>query len=151
MRILYEKNLEFDFDDGAAIGSYEECIAPTDAQQWIYDRARGQSSLQEFMSKNENIMEEEEDSGHDKSKRRDSENFQLPELNEFDKTRLLSCIEEIRNIIGEVHSDRKLTEIILAHDYDFEGALRTLLKEEESNSRKIKEANIIEKGMKIDF
>lgn len=33
----------------------EHCISPTDAQQWLYDRARGQQSISAFISKNKDI------------------------------------------------------------------------------------------------
>ncbi|XP_055708456.1 protein HBS1 isoform X2 [Phlebotomus papatasi] len=61
----------------------EGCISPTDAQQWIYDRARGQQSIATFMASNRDIQEEDEgredDEEHEKE-RRDSESYQLPEL-----------------------------------------------------------------------
>lgn len=53
--------LEFDYDDNTVGSLDEECISPTDAGQWIYDRARGQSSLEQFMSKNADIQEELEE------------------------------------------------------------------------------------------
>lgn len=86
-----------------------ECISPTDANHYLFDRARGQSSLETFLSTNEDIQEqdEEEELEFDGKTRRDSEIFHLPELNDFDKSRLLSCMEEIRNIIGDSHSDKR--------------------------------------------
>lgn len=53
----------------------DTCISPTDAQQWIYDRARGQQSVSSFIANNRDIEEEDEDLDdqlHDKH-RRDSE------------------------------------------------------------------------------
>jgi elongation factor 1 alpha-like protein len=98
------------------------------------------------MSKNADIeeeMEEEEDPAFNSKKRRDSENFKMPDLSDLDKSRLLSCIEEIRNIIGEVHSDQKLTEVIIANNYDFNKALDTLLKSSDSQPFK---QETVEKG-----
>lgn len=143
---------EFDYDD-TTVGSLDEdgCISPTDASQWIYDRARGQSSLEQFMSKNADIQEEMEEDVEDPAmnlkERRDSENFKIPDLNDFDKSRLLSCMEEIRNIIGEVHSDKKLSEVIIANNYDFNKALDTLLKGESQAPQHSRQADTVEKGI----
>lgn len=140
---------EFDYDDTVGSLDEETCISPTDASQWIYDRARGQSSLEQFMSKNENIQEEMEDDdpAFNSKERRNSENFKMPELSDLDKSRLLSCMEEIRNIIGEIHSDQKLTEVIIANNFDFNKALDTLLKgESQPPPHHAKQPETVEKG-----
>lgn len=36
----------------------ESCISPTDAQQWMYDRNRGQQSIASFITNNHDIKEE---------------------------------------------------------------------------------------------
>lgn len=48
------------------------CISPTDAQQWIYDRARGQQCMSEYIAKHQDIEEEDEEQLEGKH-RRDSE------------------------------------------------------------------------------
>ncbi|CRK98779.1 CLUMA_CG012057, isoform A [Clunio marinus] len=125
-------NYDDEFDD-YPVGSLTdepECISPTDANQWIFDRNRGQSSLDAFLLKNEDIQEQDEDEDeevfHEKN-RRDSESFQLPELNDLDKARLLSCMEEIRNISGDSFSDKRLCDAIISCDYDYSKALDLLL------------------------
>lgn len=53
----------------------DSCISPTDANQWIYDRARGQQSVSSFIATHRDIEEEDEeaeDQMHVKL-RRDSE------------------------------------------------------------------------------
>lgn len=120
--------LEYD-DFNAVVGSLDEpeCISPTDANQWIFDRNRGQSSLDTFLSNNEDIQEQDEDeSEFDGKERRDSEHFQMPELSEVDKARLMSCMEEIRNIIGDAHSDKRLADVIISNDFDFPKVTKSL-------------------------
>lgn len=145
-----------------------ECISPTDAKQWLFDRARGQSSLEGFLSNNADIQEDNEDEDEevdfDGKERRDSENYQLPELNEIDKSKLLSCIDEIRNITGEKYSDKRVVEAILSNNFDFNKALDTLLSSASGTNNlaavatssttttalqthKIKTTDIVEKGM----
>lgn len=149
--------LEFDYDDNT-VGSLDEgeCISPTDAHQWIYDRARGQASLDNFFAKNDDIQEELEEDEEDPAKerdRRDSENFQMSDLNDLEKSKLLSCMDEIRNIIGETYSDRKLTEVIIANDYDFNKALDTLLKGDSTKKtpQHSKTTDTVEKGKKVEI
>jgi elongation factor 1 alpha-like protein len=95
-------------DYNAVVGSLDEqeCISPTDANQWIFDRNRGQASLDTFLAENENIQEDDE-TEFEGTRRRDSESFQLPELSDVDKAKLLSCMEEIRNIVGDSISDKR--------------------------------------------
>lgn len=48
----------------------ETCISPTDAQQWLYDRARGQQSISSFIATHRDIDEEEEDEDEDAAAQR---------------------------------------------------------------------------------
>lgn len=127
-----------------------ECISPTDSNQWIFDRACGQSSLDNFLSTNEDIQEEEE-TEFDGRDRRDSEGYQLPELNDLNKAKLLSCMEEIRNIIGESpsYSDKRIVEAIMLNQYDFSKALDMLLSNDSTSTQQSKrpKVNEVEKGM----
>ncbi|XP_053657789.1 protein HBS1 [Anopheles marshallii] len=143
---------DYDDDDYPYGHSVEdECISPTDAQQWIYDRAKGQQSMSEFLANNRDIEEEDDDelaaenvregTAH---KRRDSECFQMPDLNDDDRARLLSCMDEIRDIVGETCSDRQMVEAIMKHDYDCSKALDEIL-----NSNKTPPALVAKSGSKL--
>lgn len=144
---------EYDDDyDVYGRSAEDECISPTgksfdstlfttrklkfqcfpDASQWIYDRARGQSSLTEFQANHTDIQEEDETGMEDEEisrhERRDSENYQLPELDEETKAKLLSCMDAIRGIIGDATvSDRILVDTITRFDYDCDKALDDIL------------------------
>lgn len=111
----------------------DNCISPSDASQWIYDRAKGQQSMSAFMANNENIEEEDEDEGCENGessynkKRRDSENFQMPVLDDLTQAKLMSCMEEIRNVVGDTTSDRQIVETVMKYDYDVAKALDSIL------------------------
>uniref|UniRef100_A0A182W0W3 Tr-type G domain-containing protein n=1 Tax=Anopheles minimus TaxID=112268 RepID=A0A182W0W3_9DIPT len=143
---------DYDDDDYPYGHSVEdECISPTDAQQWIYDRARGQQSMSEFLANNRDIEEEDDDDLEAENvregiahKRRDSECFQMPDLNDDDRARLLSCMDEIRDIVGETYSDRQMVEAIMKHDYDCSKALDEIL-----NSNKTPPAIVAKSGSKL--
>lgn len=129
------RNLNYDdmeYDDVFGHSVEEDCISPTDAQQWIYDRARGQSSMTEFLSNHTDIQEEDEldmqDEMQPKYGRRDSENFKMPQLEEVEQTKLLSCMDEIRSIVGDsVVSDKQMVDTIMKYNYDCSKALDELL------------------------
>lgn len=60
-RIVRTMNYD-DYDDDEVYGTSvdEECISPTDAQQWLYDRQRGQQSMSAFIQNNKDIEEVDE-------------------------------------------------------------------------------------------
>lgn len=125
---------EYDDEDDYRYGQSveDECISPTDAQQWIFDRAKGQQSMSEFLANNRDIEEEDDDEIAAESqgivhKRRDSECYQLPDLDDENRARLLSCMDEIRDIVGDSSTDRQLVEAIMKHDYDCSKALDEIL------------------------
>ncbi|KAH8379223.1 hypothetical protein KR009_003736 [Drosophila setifemur] len=112
----------------------EHCISPTDAQQWLYDRARGQQSISAFISKNKDIQEEEaededEDAAFEKA-RRDSESFQRPQLDEIEQAKLSSCVDEVRSVVGDAVSERRIVETSMKFDYDMAKILDEILNEE---------------------
>ncbi|XP_017029781.1 protein HBS1 [Drosophila kikkawai] len=112
----------------------EHCISPTDAQQWLYDRARGQQSISAFISKNKDIQEEEddeedEDTAFEKA-RRDSESFQMPQLDEIEQAKLSSCVDEVRSVVGDAVSERRIVETSMKFDYDMQKILDEILNEE---------------------
>ncbi|GAB0099241.1 HBS1-like protein [Sergentomyia squamirostris] len=119
----------------------EGCISPTDAQQWIYDRARGQQSIANFMASNRDIKEEdegeEEEDEHEKE-RRDSESYQLPELPDEEMARLMSCMDEIRSIVGDSASERKLVETIMHFNYDMAKSLDSILNPKDVSNQSTK-------------
>lgn len=56
----------------------------------------------------------------------------MPVLNDENQARLLSCMEEIRNVVGESVSERQLVETVLKHEYDFPKALDEILNDQAS-------------------
>nr|AAO41445.1 RE29053p [Drosophila melanogaster] len=119
----------------------EHCISPTDAQQWLYDRARGQQSISAFISKNKDIQEEEADEDEDEDAafakaRRDSESFQMPQLDEIEQAKLSSCVDEVRSVVGDAVSERRIVETSMKFDYDMQKILDEILNEETNKSAK---------------
>ena len=123
---------EYEYDDVYGHSVEDDCVSPTDASQWIYDRARGQHSMNEFLSNHRDIEEADEDDLedelHPKHERRDSESFKMPDLEDEDKAKLLSCMDEIRSVLDDTTvSDKQLVETIMKYEYDYSKALDHLL------------------------
>lgn len=51
----------------------------------------------------------------------------MPDLGDEERARLLSCMEEIRNVVGESVSENRLTQTVLEHDFDCAKALDAIL------------------------
>lgn len=133
----------------------DSCISPTDAQQWLYDRARGHQSMSAFMRDNKDIAEEEEDEDAEEEKsyeksRRDSDNFQMPSLNDLEKAQLTSCIDEVRSVVGDTISEKRIVETSIKFAYDINKILDEILNDETENKAKRMQkdvtANVISKA-----
>lgn len=103
-----------------------------------------------FLAHHRNIEEEDEDIIEEHQKqRRDSENFKRPDLNDVDTARLLSCIDEIRNVVGESVSEKQLVETILKNDFDVTKSLDAVLNATPTATDKEKDvssSSAVEKG-----
>ncbi|XP_034254851.1 HBS1-like protein isoform X2 [Thrips palmi] len=96
-------------------------ISPSDAA-YVFDRNTNKAQMSAFLAGDEDIAEEDEDAeeGVECVKRRDSDTLGLRSrnLSELDEARLRSCLDEIRNVIGDSMSEATLADIILANDFD---------------------------------
>ncbi|XP_060660047.1 protein HBS1 [Drosophila nasuta] len=146
-------NDEYDgYDDVYGHSVDDDCVSPTD-QQWLYDRARGQQSMSAFISKNQNIEEEaeaedEDDEAYQKA-RRDSESFQMPELDEMEQAKLSSCVDEVRSVVGDAVSERRIVETSMRFDYNIQQILDEILNDETNKKEKEKELEKRPQKLKI--
>lgn len=65
----------------------------------------------------------------------------MPTLNDEDQTRLESCMDEIRNVVGDIASQRQLVETIMAYDYDCNKALDAILNQSKPTESKLTAAS----------
>lgn len=80
-----------------------------------------------------------------KKDRRDSESFQFPaNLGDENKARVMSCMDEIRNITGETYSDKKLYDAIMANEFDINRALDEILNNETAAAQVSKKPKVVE-------
>lgn len=63
----------------------------------------------------------------------------MPILNDEDQACLVSCMDEIRNVVGESVSERQLVETIMKYNYDYAKALDAILNNTETPPAKTRE------------
>lgn len=119
---------DYDFDDVYGHSVEEDsCLSPSDTAQWIYDRSRNQQAISSFIEPHNRIAEEVEDdtsnSGHQRLERRDSLDIRSLNLDEDSETKLMSCLDELRNIVGDTIGDNILIHAVIKHNFDFNKAL----------------------------
>lgn len=132
-RDVRNRSYSDDYDDDDVYGHSMEddsYMSPSDASQWIYDRSR-QQAISHFMQSHNDIQEEAEediaDSSHSAVERRESMDFRSLNLEEEEEAKLMSCLDELRNVIGDTVSDNILIQTVLKHKFDFDKSLDDIL------------------------
>jgi elongation factor 1 alpha-like protein len=108
------------------------------AAQFMFDRTR-QPQMSAFFNEENDIAEEDEsniESCKQNRSVRDSDKYQRPDLSEMDEVRLRSCLEEIRNVIGDSIPEHILIETVLKNEFNFNKALDAVLSSVTSVSEK---------------
>lgn len=123
---------DYDYDDvyGQSVEE-DSCLSPSDTAQFMYDRSSNQQAVSHFMESHANIQEEAEEEVESPSEqalqRRDSMDFRSLNLNEDDEAKLMSCLDELRNVLGDTISENLLVQSVLTHKFDFNKALDEIL------------------------
>ncbi|XP_024946830.1 HBS1-like protein isoform X2 [Cephus cinctus] len=121
---------EYDGYDDVYGHSVEDdyCVSPS-AEQFMFDRNKRQNIASYFTE--EDIVEGNEDMDNTTTLVPPGTSFthKSTELSNLDAAKLSSCIEAIRNVIGDTVSDSTLIEKILQSNFNTEAALDAILKE----------------------
>lgn len=91
------------------------------AEQFMYDRSR-EAQMSAFFREEAGIAEEDEENAdaEQASPRR-------PQLSEVDEARLQSCLDEIRNVVGDSAPEHVLVNTILRCGFDIHKSLDQVL------------------------
>lgn len=128
---------DYDYDDlyGHSVED-ESCLSPSDTEQWMYDRSRNQQAISAFLDSQNDIQEEAEDEVYDAShpglERRESVGLRSLNLSEDEEARLMSCLDELRNVLGDSVPDNVLIQSVINHKFDFNKALDEILNNKQS-------------------
>ncbi|XP_071501814.1 uncharacterized protein [Diadema antillarum] len=109
-------------------------VSPGTAEQFLYHGKR-----HELSSYLEDIGEDDGDSDSEQPLA-DSRNYERPKLSDMDEARLQSCLEEIRNVVGDTTPEHILIDTIVANKFNCEHALDAILNRQEASQRKPKAA-----------
>ncbi|XP_014218971.1 uncharacterized protein LOC106647195 [Copidosoma floridanum] len=112
------------------------CISPS-VEQFMFDRSK-QANISSYFT--EPDIEEDNEEAEEES----AISGKSSELSELDKAKLLSCVEAVKNIIGDTCSDAELNKKIVQFNYNTEAVINSILSEQTDGSRKEKQ-----KGGKI--
>lgn len=88
----------------------------------------------DIKEENEDEDDNDEDNENGMKKRRDSENYQMPVLDDIEHAKLLSCIDEIRSVVGDTISERQIVETAMKYEYDVEKTLNAILNTNSNSS-----------------
>ncbi|XP_004702214.2 HBS1-like protein isoform X1 [Echinops telfairi] len=138
-------NYDEDFEDDDVYGQSVEddyCISPSTAAQFIYSR-RDKSAVEPG---------EEYDYGDQKDSSSSLSNHQLSAV---DQARLYSCLDYMREILGEAVPDEMLVEAVLQNKFDVQKAMAVLLEPDKIQNLKVKSEGArstgkIAKGKSVD-
>lgn len=92
-------------------------------EQFLFDRSK-QQNIASFITEPD-IVEDNEEVDEPSP----SSNDEKSNLSELERAKLISCLETIRNVIGDTVSESKLREKIILSNFDANTALDAILKE----------------------
>lgn len=130
-------NYDEDFEDDDYYGQSVEddyCISPSTAAQFIYSR-RDKPSVVEPV--------EEYDSEELKQSSNSLSNHQLSGI---DQARLYSCLDHMREVLGDAVPDEILIEAIMKNKFDVQKALAVVLEQDNLPSLKDKTERVVTTG-----
>ncbi|XP_014360276.2 protein HBS1 [Papilio machaon] len=123
---------DYDYDDVYGHSVEEDsCLSPSDTSQWIYDRSRNHHAISSFLDSHDDIQEEAEEDTAEQTRpeleRRESTDIRNLALTDADEAKLLSCLDELRDILGDTVSENVLIQTVLTNKFDFAKALDEIL------------------------
>ena len=98
------------------------CVSPS-AEQFLFDRSK-QQNIASFITEPD-ILEDNEDNRESLSPSKEEERV----LTELERAKLISCMESIKNIIGDTVPETEIKKKIIQSNFDAEVALDLVLKE----------------------
>ncbi|XP_069582091.1 HBS1-like protein isoform X3 [Ranitomeya imitator] len=121
-------NYDDDFDDDDMYGQSVDddyCISPATAAQFIYSKRDRHSSFTE-------PLEEEEEDQYEDDKSKPS----CSTLSPLDQARLYSCLDQMREVLGESVSEQIMTDAVLQCGFDVAKSLDFIFKQDSNINKK---------------
>lgn len=133
---------DYDYDDVYGHSVEEDsCLSPNDSSQWLFDRTRNSQAISNFLDSHDDIQEEAEEETSvafpPALTRRESVDIRSLNLDEDDEAKLMSCLDELRNVLGDTVSENVLIQSVIHHKFDFNKALDDILNSNSKEKAKI--------------
>ncbi|KAG6455533.1 HBS1-like protein [Manduca sexta] len=144
------------YDEDLYGNSVEEdsCLSPSDTAQWMYDRSRNQQAISHFLDSANDIQEESEDEHPNISQpaleRRESTDIRSLNLDEENEAKLMSCLDALRDILGDTISENILIQSVLKHNFDYDKALDEILNNNKSKQHGVPKVEPAKPTLTID-
>ncbi|XP_072499506.1 HBS1-like protein isoform X3 [Notamacropus eugenii] len=119
-------NYDEDFEDDDLYGQSVEddyCISPSTAAQFIYSRR----------DKPPSFVEPVEESDYEDTKE-PTNSISNHQLSGIDQARLYSCLDHMREVLGDDVPDQKMIEAVLQNKFDVEKALAMVLEQDKKQT-----------------
>lgn len=100
------------------------------AEQFMYDRNK-QTNIASFMTEPDIAEGVEEVDVEDMPS-----SYKVPHLSDIDAAKLMSCMETIRNVIGDTYPESELNRKIIEFKYNTEAVLDSILNDETTKNIK---------------
>ncbi|XP_071964464.1 HBS1-like protein isoform X3 [Antedon mediterranea] len=105
-------------------------VSPSTERQFMFHRGHHDTSLSHYLDKiGEGDAEEEEKANESEEEQplQDSKDFKRPKLSDDDQALLNSCIDGIRNVMGDSVPEHIMTDMIIKSNFNLEKALDSIL------------------------
>ncbi|XP_067935703.1 HBS1-like protein isoform X3 [Watersipora subatra] len=124
-----------DYEECTGTSLTDSCVSPGTAAQFTFNRDRRNNQFADFLRREEENEIAEEPTDILDSYIEDqfipqndfNSSFEKPKLTDDEHAKLLSCMDAIRDVMGEDIPDGVVTKVIIDSQYDSEKALNTLL------------------------
>ncbi|XP_077000183.1 HBS1-like protein isoform X2 [Tamandua tetradactyla] len=130
-------NYDEDFEDDDLYGQSVEddyCISPSTAAQFIYSRRDKPSVVEPVEEYDYEVLKES------------SNSFLNHQLSGVDQARLYSCVDHLREILGDAVPDEILIEAVLKNKFDVQKALAVVLEQDKMQNLKVKNEGQLSTG-----
>lgn len=129
-------NYDEDFEDDDLYGQSVEddyCISPSTAAQFIYSQ------------RDKPVVEPVEEYDYEDLKE-SSSSLLSNQLSEIDQARLYSCLDHMREVLGDAVPDDILIEAVLKNKFDVQKALAVVLEQDKMQNLKVESEGAVSIG-----
>lgn len=97
----------------------------------MFDRSK-QANIASFFTEPDIKEDNEEEADEEDSI---PSSYKLPQLSNLDTAKLISCLEAVKNVIGETHPESEINKKIIEFNYNTEAVINSILSNETTQEK----------------